>query len=65
MSVDTYLKGKDTSGYQRVRHEDVEVLIAPSMARWTGTVSMTTKGPRFWRGFHVAVEHEHGPACQH
>lgn len=61
MSVDTYLKGKDTSGYQRVRHGDVEVLVAPSMARWSRAVRMTAKGPRFRRGLQVAVEHEHGP----
>lgn len=65
MSVDTYLKGKDTSSYQRVSHDDVEVLVAPSMARWSGAVTMATKGPRLWRGFDVTVEHEHGPACRH
>ena len=65
MSVDTYLKGKDTSRYQRLRHEDVEVLVAPSMARWSQAVRMTASGPRFRRRFDVAVEHEHGPACRH
>jgi hypothetical protein len=65
VSVDTYLKGKDTSDYQRLRHDDVEVLIAPSMARWTQSVRMATKGPRFRRGFEIEVEHEHGPTCQH
>lgn len=61
MSVDTYLKGKDTSDYHRVRHDDVELLIAPSMARWSQTITVAAKGPRLWRGFDVAVEHEHGP----
>lgn len=61
MSVDTYLKGKDTSSYERVHHDDVEVLVAPSLARWSQTLRMMTKGPRFWRGLDVAVEHEHGP----
>ena len=65
MSVDTYLQGKDTSGYQRVRHGDVEVLVAPSMARWSRAVRMATKGPRFRRAFDVTVEHAHGPACRH
>lgn len=65
MSVDTYLKGKDTAGYMRVRHDDVEVLVAPSMARWSQTVRMATKGPRFRRSLALAVEHAHGPACQH
>jgi hypothetical protein len=61
VSVDTYLKGKDTSGYQRVRQHNVEVLVAPSMARWSRTVRLGTKGSRFRRGFDIAVEHEHGP----
>ncbi len=61
MSVDTYLKGKDTSGYHSMRQGDVEGLVAPSMARWSRAVRMTTKGPRFRRGLEVAVEHEHGP----
>lgn len=60
MSVDTYLKGKDTSDYQRVRHDDVEVLVAPSMARWAQTVRMAAKG-RLRRRLDIAVEHEHGP----
>lgn len=61
MSVDIYLKGKDTSGYELVRHEDIEVLVAPDMARWSSRVRLDTKGALFWRGFDVAVEHEHGP----
>jgi hypothetical protein len=65
VSVDTYLKGKDTSDYQRVRHGDVEVLVAPSMARWARSVRMATKGSRLRRGFDVTVEHEHSPACRH
>lgn len=61
MSVDTYLKGKDTSSYRRVAHDDVEVLVAPSLARFPNTVTMAAKGPRFWRRLDVAVAHEHGP----
>jgi hypothetical protein len=65
VSVDTYLKGKDTRDYARVHHEDVEVLIAPSMARWSQLVRLGTKGPRFRRGLDVVIEHEHGPSCRH
>lgn len=65
MSVDTYLKGKNTSDYRRVHRGDIELLIAPNMARWSRRVQVGTKGALFWRGFDVAVEHEHGPACQH
>lgn len=62
MSVDTYLKGKDTRDYRRASYEDVEVLVAPSMARWSSSVHLDTKGALFWRGFDIVVEHEHGPA---
>jgi hypothetical protein len=65
VSVDTNLRGKDTSSYARVTHDDVEVLVAPSMARVSDRVRVTTRGAAFWRGFDVTVEHEHGPACAH
>ncbi len=65
MSVDTYLKGKDTSEYLRVEHDDVEVLVSPVMARWSEQVSLGTKGTLFGRRLDVEVEHEHGPACRH
>jgi hypothetical protein len=65
VSVDTYLKGKNTSDYLRVTHDDVEVLVSPTMARWSQRVSLDVKGAMFWRGLDVDVEHEHGPACRH
>jgi hypothetical protein len=65
VSVDTYLKGKDTSSYRSVTRDDVTVLLAPNMVRWARSIRVGTKGPRFRRGFDVAVEHEHGPACRH
>jgi hypothetical protein len=65
VSVDTYLKGKDTTGYQRVCHDDVEVLVAPSMARWARTVRLTARGGWLRRALDVDLEHEHGPTCRH
>jgi hypothetical protein len=65
VSVDTSLRGKDTSSYQPVIYDDVEVLVAPSMARVTDQIHVDTRGAWFWRGFVVTVEHEHGPACHH
>lgn len=65
MSVDTYLKGKDTSGYLRVVHDDVEVLVSPTMARWSQQVNLDTRAGLFGRSLHVEVEHDHGPACRH
>jgi hypothetical protein len=65
VSVDTYLKGKDTRGYQRARLEEIDVLVSPTMARWSDTIEVGTKSGLFRRRFAIAVEHLHGPACQH
>jgi hypothetical protein len=68
VSVDTYLKGKDTSRYQRVtseQHADVEVLVSPTMAGFSQRVSVDTRVGLFGRHLDVEVEHEHGPACRH
>jgi hypothetical protein len=68
VSVDTYLKGKDTSRYQRVtpeEHADLEVLVSPTMARFSRRVSVDTRVGLFGRHLDVEVEHEHGPACRH
>ena len=68
MSVDTYLKGKDISAYLRLtagEDSDVEVLVAPTMARFSQQVSVSTKAGLFGRRLDVEVEHAHGPACSH
>jgi len=68
VSVDTYLKGKDTSAYLRLtagEDSDVEVLVAPTMARVSQQVSVSTRPGLFGRRLDVEVEHEHGPACRH
>jgi hypothetical protein len=63
VSVDTYLKGKDVSAYQRVTDGDVEVLVAPALVGMTRRLDVATRGVAFFRGFDVTVEHEHGSAC--
>ena len=65
MSVDTYLKGKDTSSYLHAERDEVQVLVSPVMARWSQRVSVDVKGALFWQSLAVQVEHEHGPACRH
>ena len=68
MSVDTYLKGKDTSDYLRLtagEADDVEVLVAPTMARFSQQVSVSTRAGLFGRRLDVEVKHAHGPACRH
>jgi hypothetical protein len=65
VSVDTSLRGKDTTRYLRVEIEDVRVLVAPSMNRVVDPVRIGTRGAAFWRGFDVVIEHSHGPTCAH
>ena len=63
MSVDTYLKGKNTSKYQRVRQNELEILIPPGLSRFAKRIELDAKKFLFWRGFDVWVEakHAHGP----
>ena len=65
MSVDTYLKGKDTSAYLRLESEGVEVLLSPVIVQNSRRVDLRSKGALLWRALDVELEHEHGPACQH
>ncbi len=61
MSVDTYLKGKNLSKYQRVEYGDVEILIAPTLPRWAKAVFLDVRRFLFWKSFEVLAEHNHGP----
>ena len=61
MSVDTYLKGKNLSKYQRVEYGDVEILIAPSLPRWAKAVYLDVRRFLIWKSFDVLAEHSHGP----
>ena len=66
MSVDTYLKGKVTTGYRLVRRDGVKILLSPKLAQWGTDVRIDVK-KRVLRGsdFTVDVAHEHGPECHH
>lgn len=65
MSVDTYLKRKNLRPYSVLAHEDVKILVAPSLLRWAKSVHLDAKQFVFWKSFDVEVEHRHGPTCQH
>ncbi len=43
VAVDTYLKGKNTSSYRKVRHDDVEVLVAPTIVRLADEVHVVAR----------------------
>jgi hypothetical protein len=65
VSVDTYLKGKDTGAYARLLHDDIELLLAPSLTRWAEEVRLDVSPSLFRRRFAVTVEHRHTAACRH
>jgi hypothetical protein len=43
VAVDTYLKGKNTSTYRKVRHDDVEVLVAPTIVKLAEEVHLVAQ----------------------
>jgi len=65
VSVDTYLKGKDTSSYTQLLHDDLEVLLAPALVRWAQDVRLDVRSSLFIKRFAVTVEHQHTAACRH
>lgn len=65
MSVDTYVKGRDTSGYTELERDGVRVLVAPRLARLADGLRVETRGLGPLRRLDVTVEHVHGPACAH
>ncbi len=66
MSVDTYLRGKNTSRYTRLVEDGLEILLAPSLVRWAEDIEIDVRSSLFFRqGFAVHVEHRHTAACRH
>ena len=66
MSVDTYLKGKNTSRYRRV-HDDGEitVIIAPTLVNYAHKVELVTRKKLIGTKLVAVAHHEHGAACRH
>jgi hypothetical protein len=69
VSVDTYLKRKNLTRYQRVQHGGVEILVAPILASQASRISLDVRRGWFTRSFELQVEplgdHFHSPACSH
>jgi hypothetical protein len=63
VSVDTYLKGKNTSQYMRVEQDGLQILVAGGLQRFAERIELDAKKFLFWRSFDVWVEakHAHGP----
>ncbi len=65
MSVDTYLKGKNTSRYNVLQQGDLKILVAPSLVQWAKSVQLGVKRFLFWESFDIEAEHRHRPTCAH
>lgn len=65
MSVDTYLKGKNTAGYTAVTQEGVKILVPYRLLQWAKWVRIDARQFLFWQSFDIEAEHRHGSACQH
>ncbi len=44
MSVDTNVKGKNTSAYRKLRHERFQILISPTLIGMAESMRVVTKG---------------------
>lgn len=66
MSVDTYLKGKNTSRYQQIHHDDdLTVIIAPNLARYANKIELVTRKKLIGSKLVALAHHEHSGACRH
>lgn len=65
MSVDTYLKGKNTSVYKRVFDDDIEIMVSPKLIQYASIVELVTQKKLVGSKLGVIAHHVHGPGCRH
>jgi hypothetical protein len=61
VSVDTYLKGKDLSPYQRLEIDDVELHVSPALSTWADRASVTVRSGALGKRFEILADHKHQP----
>lgn len=61
MPVDTYLKGKNLTRYQKVERGEVTIHVAPALTQWATAVHVDASRFLFWKRFEVDVAHRHQP----
>jgi hypothetical protein len=61
VSVDTYLKGKNTKPYASLDIDGLQVLVSPRLVAYAQTVEVELNKFLFWKSFEVFVEHRHAP----
>jgi len=65
VSVDTYLKGKNTSSYRRFSQDDVVIMVAPKLLQYAHRVELVTRKKLIGAKLVAVAHHEHGAACRH
>ncbi|MCP3990926.1 MAG: hypothetical protein GY724_17760 [Actinomycetia bacterium] len=66
MSVDTYLKGKNTSRYQRIHDQDeVTVIVAPSLVGYAHKIELIARKKLVGSKLVAVAYHEHSASCRH
>ena len=65
MSVDTYLKGKDTSSYRRIHHEDVTILVAKPLIQYASRIELVARKRLVGQKLVAVAHHQHTNACRH
>ena len=65
MSVDTYLKGKNTTLYKKVFDDDVEIMLSPTLIHYANLVELVTRKKLVGSKLAVVAHHVHGPGCRH
>lgn len=66
MSVDTYLKGKNTSQYRRVIDDgEITVMVSPTLVNYAHKVELVTRKKLVGAKLVAVAHHEHGHACRH
>jgi hypothetical protein len=56
VSVDTYMQRKDTSTYQVVEGEGVQVLVSPLLAQQASWIHLDLERFLFWKNLSVYAE---------
>ncbi len=65
MSVDTYLKGKNTSSYRKIHHEDVTILVAKPLIQFASRIELVTRKKLLGSKLTAVAHHRHTAACRH
>jgi len=66
VSVDTYLKGKNTKKYRRIHEDDdIKVIIAPTLVNYAHKIELLTRKKLIGTKLVAVAHHEHSARCNH